>query len=186
MFGSYFNLGLEHILDINGIDHVLFLIALALPYALKQWKSVLILATAFTIGHSLTLALSALDIIKVNSTLIEIGIAVSIFLTALLNIVSPSVEAKRVSWTRYVGAAVFGLIHGMGFSNFFKTILGKDDITIPLLAFNIGVEVAQVLVVAAVLLISYVVVKVVEKRWWNFTVSIVIAVWAGKMILERV
>ncbi|NNE26862.1 MAG: HupE/UreJ family protein [Saprospiraceae bacterium] len=184
MFEAYFKLGFEHILDINGLDHVLFLLALTMPFSLKDWKRVIILATAFTVGHSVTLALSALDIIKVNSDLIEILIALSIFITALLQIIKKQSDQKLKK--EYGLALLFGFIHGMGFSNFFKSILGKDNITIPLLSFNIGVEMAQILIVLAIITFNTAVFKYLKNRgYWVYTVGGLVCLWSLKLIVER-
>ncbi len=187
MIWTYLQLGIDHILDINGIDHVLFLVALAIPYSLDRWKSVLLLATAFTLGHCVTLILSALDLVAVRSDWIEIGIAASIFIMAIGNIyyVLRNKSFSEMS-VRYSTVIFFGLIHGLGFSNFFKTIIGKEDITVPLLAFNIGVEIAQVLVVSAVILISFLINKAVDKKWSILLVSLIICVWSAKLVLERI
>jgi hypothetical protein len=184
MFESYLKLGVEHILDPNGLDHVLFIVVLTAPFLLKDWKKVILLATAFTLGHSLTLALAALDIIKLDSTLIEILIAVSICLTAVFNFLNTSVSKMS---GRYTLAAFFGLIHGMGFSNFFKSILGKDDIVLPLLAFNIGVEVAQVIIVIVVLALSQIWVKLLRlsHSFWVSILSSAVFIWSLKLIIER-
>lgn len=186
MFGSYFELGLEHILDVNGLDHVLFLVALTILYRLQDWKKVIILATAFTIGHSVTLALSALDIISINSELIELLIAITIFTTAILNIFDKSDYKYMIP--RYLSALIFGFIHGMGFSNFFKAILGNDSLTIPLLGFNLGVEIAQIIIVISVLLVGHVVVSILKlkQKWWIISISLLIALWSLTMIMERI
>ena len=185
MFLEYLKLGIDHILDLNGIDHLLFLVALVIVYNLKQWKQVLILATAFTLGHSITLALSSFNLIKVNTTVVEIFIAVSIGWTAAYNIFPK--ESGRLEKLRYITALLFGLIHGLGFSNFFKTILGKESIIQPLLAFNIGVELAQVLIVLVTLLISYALIKFlkIKKRSLSVSTSFVILIWSLKLVLER-
>ncbi len=183
MFAEYLKLGIEHILDINGLDHVLFLIVLVILYDRKSWKTVLVLATAFTLGHSITLVLAGIDIIQANSRLIEIFIAVSIAATALYNIVSSN--SKK---TRYLAALLFGLIHGLGFSGFFKTILGEESITLPLLAFNIGVEIAQAICVLFVLLVGYIITELIgiKKKHYVITVSSVIFLYSIKLILERI
>jgi len=185
MFLEYLRLGVEHILDPNGIDHVLFLVALVILYSLKDWKEVFILATAFTIGHSITLALAAMGIISAQSKLIEILIAASIAMTALFNIIKPVQEGK--STLRYLTAVAFGLIHGFGFAGFFRTILGKDSITLPLLSFNIGVEIAQLIVVIIVLLVSYLLCDLLKlkKRYLVIGTSFLIFLYALKLILER-
>jgi len=186
MFKTYLELGFSHILDPQGIDHILFLIVLTLPFALKDWKRVLLLATAFTIGHSLTLALAALDIIKVNSQLIEILIATTILITSIGNLLKPVHKNEMSMKGPYIMALCFGLIHGLGFSNFFKSLFGDESILQPLLSFNIGVECAQILVVAVCLIINWLVTRKMYKNYWTYFVSIGIALVSLKMILERI
>lgn len=185
MFKGYLQLGLEHILDLNGIDHVLFLIVLVILFDIKRWKEVLILATAFTIGHSVTLALAAAGTIPVNTKWIEILIAASIAWTAIMNLINSKAESSMK--LRYASALAFGLIHGMGFSNFFKTILGDESLVLPLLAFNIGVEIAQVMVVLAVLILTYLLTKTgLQRKHLVYSTSFIILLWSIKLIIERV
>lgn len=194
---AYLELGLTHILDPNGLDHVLFLIVLVITYALSEWKSVLILATAFTIGHSVTLALAAMNIITVDSQTVEIFIAASIAITALLNIVqykryasdhnTSFTQSATHALSRYFLALLFGLIHGLGFSNFFKAILGKEYIFKPLLAFNVGVEIAQVIIVLVTLLFSFILSRylLLSKKYLIIGVSSVVLILSISMIFER-
>jgi ABC-type antimicrobial peptide transport system permease subunit len=156
MFGTYFSLGLDHIANLKGYDHIIFLIVLCATYSLQNWNKLLILVTAFTIGHSLTLALATLNIIDINNQLIEVLIPVTIFLTAIINLIEP-VE-KNYGSLKYAFALFFGLIHGLGFSNYLRMLLSSEsDITIPLLGFNIGVEAGQLIIVLFVLLISWII-----------------------------
>jgi len=186
MFLEFLKLGITHILDINGVDHILFLVGLSIIYTIKDWKTVVWLATAFTLGHSITLALSAVDVIKVDSNTIEILIALSIFLVAIFNIILPrSTERLSLRW-RYISAGIFGLIHGIGFSNFFSIMLSGDSLTIPLLGFNIGVEIAQVLIVGAVLILSSIISKNYSRKLYVNMISGIIAIWAIKLIMERI
>ena len=178
-FQLYFGLGQDHILDANGYDHILFVIALCILYSLREWKQVLILVTAFTLGHSITLALATLEIINVDAGLIEFLIPVTILITAVSNIVrkgdGPTGRSLQLN---YVYAAFFGLIHGMGFSNYLKSILGRDEsIFTQLLAFNLGLEVGQIIIVAFFLLLGYVVVDLfgVNRRDWKLVISSAIA-----------
>ena len=178
-FQLYFGLGQDHILDANGYDHILFVLALCILYSLREWKQVLILVTAFTLGHSITLALATLEIINVDAGLIEFLIPVTILITAVSNIVrkgdGPTGRSLQLN---YVYAAFFGLIHGMGFSNYLKSILGRDEsIFTQLLAFNIGLEVGQIIIVAFFLLLGYVVVDLlgVNRRDWKLVISSAIA-----------
>lgn len=185
MFSSYLTLGFEHILDPGGLDHVLFIAVLTAPFLIKDWKKVLILVTAFTIGHSVTLALAAMNVIAINAQLVEILIAASIVITALINILD---TGSQKMLPRYATASIFGLIHGLGFSNFFRSILGKDDIILPLLSFNIGVELAQIIIVICILVFSYVLVQKLKmnRTVWLWLISIPVAVYAVKLILERI
>jgi hypothetical protein len=154
-FWLYFQLGLEHIADWQGYDHILFVTALCLRYLLKDWKKVLILVTAFTIGHSITLALSVFNIINIPSSWIEFLIPVTIVITALSNLRKADAEPKGKFPLVYFYALFFGLIHGLGFSNYLKSLLGKSSSVVSeLLAFNLGLEAGQLLIVAGVLLIS--------------------------------
>ena len=178
-FSLYFNLGLTHILDILGYDHILFVVALCALYMLRDWRKVLILITAFTIGHSITLALATLNIIQVNVALIEFLIPVTIFITAVSNILrsQKNVSPSRVQ-LNYAYALFFGLIHGMGFSNYLRSLLGKEeDITVPLLAFNLGLELGQIVIVAIVLVTASVFVSIigVARRDWKLVVSSAVA-----------
>lgn len=185
MFLEYLKLGTEHILDPNGIDHVLFLVVLTILYDRHDWKKVLWLATAFTLGHSITLACAALNIISVDSKLVEIMIAASIAITALANLLSSSTAQRQ--FPRYAAALVFGLIHGLGFSGFFRTILGDDHVVQPLFAFNIGVEVAQIICVLLVMLLSFILTELlpIKKKHLVTGTSLIVFIYAIKLILER-
>lgn len=173
-FGFYFWEGVNHITDLKGLDHMLFVITLCAVYRAEQWKRILILITAFTIGHSLTLALSALDIIRVNQMLIETLIPVTILLTSIYNIIPKKNDIKRVSFN-YFMALGFGLIHGMGFSNFFRAMMSGIDssFTKPLLAFNMGIETGQSIIVGLffILLIIFTTRFNVRHREWNLYIS---------------
>ena len=139
-FGFYFKEGIYHITDWKGYDHILFVMALCLPYLLKDWKQILVMVTAFTIGHSITLALSVFNKILVSSAWIEFLIPVTICITALENLARKNTDNVHYRW-RYISALLFGLIHGMGFSNYLKSMLGRDGGIVPeLFAFNIGLS----------------------------------------------
>ncbi|MEL6122610.1 MAG: HupE/UreJ family protein [Bacteroidota bacterium] len=172
MFPVYFNLGLEHILDLNGYDHILFLVALCAIYTYREWRDVLVLVTAFTIGHSITLALSALNLVVFSSEVIEFLIPVTIFLTALRHIITPDQTSSRRS--SYALALVFGWIHGLGFSNYFKALLGREESVVgPLFAFNIGVEAGQLVIVAVIMVLSSIVIDGLRfpRRDWSLVIS---------------
>ena len=187
-FKLYFQLGAEHILDINGYDHILFVIALCAIYTAQDWKKVLILVTAFTIGHSITLALSALDIINFRSDIIEFLIPVTIFITAFANIVRKqnSLKPSFVNLNYFFGL-FFGLIHGLGFSNYLKSLLGRDEsIVTQLLAFNLGLELGQIIIVLVFMILSFIATGLfnVARRDWNLVISAAVAGIAITIMLE--
>ena len=189
-FALYFGLGKEHILDSNGYDHILFVIALCTLFSLHQWKQVLILVTAFTIGHSITLALATLEIVTVDAALIEFLIPVTIFITAVSNIFRK--EGGQSGWglqLNYVYAMFFGLIHGMGFSNYLRSILGRDEsIITQLLAFNLGLELGQLIIVAFFLVLGFILVDLfgVNRRDWKLVISSAVAGIAIILIKDKI
>jgi len=186
-FSLYFSLGWQHILDWNGYDHILFVSVLCGVYLLQDWKRVLMLVTAFTIGHSITLALSVLNILSINSVTIEFLIPVTILLTAFVNILNKKRNQQFV-WISYGFALFFGLIHGLGFSNFLKSVLGKEQNIIgPLFAFNIGLEFGQLLIVLGILVLSSLLLFFfkVPRREWNLFLSSGIFGIALVMAIER-
>lgn len=194
-FQTYLRLGFSHIADLNGYDHILFIIALCAIYRPAEWRKVVILVTAFTVGHSLTLALAALDMVRVSAAWIEFLIPVTILLTALYNVLFHRFDhregtfERQVTWN-YVFALLFGLIHGMGFSNFFHSLLlpGEEaELVRQLLAFNLGVELGQLLIVAAIFALAALAFGVlrVKQREWNLFVSGAAAGLSLVMALER-
>lgn len=175
-FMIYFKIGLNHVLDINGYDHVLFLIALTVPYAFKDWKRVLLLVTLFTVGHTLALILSVYEIIIIKATLVEFLIPLTILVTAVFHLFTAGKSGKNESITFVSFVTLFfGVIHGLGFSNYFKTILpgNASDKLLPLLEFALGIEAAQIIVVIIVLLLSYIVQTFFRfsKRDWTLVMS---------------
>lgn len=187
-FGIYFDIGREHILDWQAYDHILFLIALCAIYLLQDWKKVLILVTAFTIGHSITLALSTLDIVSVRSDLIEFLIPVTIFITALSNLLRKQSALTPANLNmNYFFGMFFGLIHGLGFSNYLKSILGREEsIVTPLLSFNLGLELGQIIIVLVFMVISFVFVNLfnVARRDWNLIISSAVAGISLMLMME--
>lgn len=168
-FWLWFSTGAEHILDWNGYDHILYVMALCVMFSVKEWKNLLVLVTAFTIGHSLTLAISVLNIFTIKQALIEVLIPITILFTCLVNIYykrfdSPPVlgngaqrdNRNQKNYTfNYVLALLFGFIHGMGFSYLLRSMLGKEEsVVFPLLSFNLGLELGQLIIVAVMLLFS--------------------------------
>lgn len=190
-FQLYLSLGLKHITDLKGYDHIIFVVALCAIYRLKDWRKVAFLITAFTIGHSITLALATLNIITYSTKLIELLILITIILTCLMNFFhKPSkytYETEKSSFFRYPVAMTFGLIHGMGFSSYLKSLLGREQsIWQPLLSFNLGLEVGQLLIVGIVLVISSLMLDIfrVKKHDWNLTVSGIVLGITLKLILD--
>ncbi|HEX8270955.1 MAG TPA: HupE/UreJ family protein [Flavobacterium sp.] len=159
-FWIYLEIGLRHVLDISAYDHVLFLMALSVPYTFKDWKRVLLLVSIFTIGHTLALILAVFKIVIIKEEVVEFLIPITILITALYNIFTAGKSAKHDN-LGVIGfiTLFFGIIHGLGFANYFKSILmgSPSDKLVPLLEFALGIELAQVMVVMAVLLLSYVV-----------------------------
>ncbi|MFA0961963.1 HupE/UreJ family protein [Roseivirga sp. BDSF3-8] len=188
-FSLYFNLGIDHILDIDGIDHIIFIFALCAIYQLKDWRKVLILVTAFTLGHSITLALSIFDVIRVKTSLVEFLIPVTIFITSVSNLFK-SDFGRPASYMQlnYAFAGGFGLIHGMGFANALRGLLGlRKDIGEELFAFNLGIEVGQIAIVAIFLFISFIFIGLfgVSRKQWNTIISAAIAGISVMLMIEN-
>ena len=186
-FLFYFGLGWEHIISLDALDHQLFMAALAVLYLFPDWKKVLILVTAFTIGHSLTLALSVLDLVRVPGRWVEFLIPCTIFLTAIGNLIQQKNKKNRVE-TNYYLALFFGLVHGMGFANTIRFMLAQEQsLFTGLLGFNIGLEVGQIMVVLLLLTLSTLVVNVlnIARRDWILFLSAGVFSLALKMALER-
>ena len=186
-FELYFKLGLQHILDIQGYDHILFVLALCAVYIPRDWRKIVILITAFTIGHSLTLALATFKVIEIRSDIIEFLIPVTIAITALVTILKPKPSSGRNIQLNYLLALFFGLIHGLGFSNYLRELLGKEAIIWkPLLAFNLGLEAGQLVIVAAYLLITSVLVGIagVNRKEWTLVVASMVLGVSLMLMLE--
>ena len=187
-FSLYYGLGLDHILDINGYDHILFVVVLCALYQSNDWKKVLILVTSFTIGHSITLALATLNIIRFNADLIEFLIPVTILFTAISNLFTKEYRVAEGKVLRnYLYAGFFGLIHGMGFSNYLRALLGKDEsIILQLFAFNLGLEVGQIIIVAVFMVVSFIFVSLagISRRDWKMIVSSAVGGIALMLMLD--
>lgn len=188
-FKLYFELGLTHVLDINGYDHVLFLVVLAAPYLFSSWKKILFLVTVFTIGHSISLVLSSYNVVSVNSKLVEFIIPVTIAFTAIFNIIT---SGKRIYNSKisliFLITLLFGVIHGLGFSNYFKMIVGNTDYKfIPMIEFALGVEFAQIIIVIVVLLLSTIAQNIlnISKKYWVLILSSIILGLVVPMLLSR-
>lgn len=187
-FLFYLNLGWEHIISLDALDHQLFVLVLVAVFGLKDWKKILWLVTAFTVGHSITLALSVLDFMRVPGKWVEFLIPLTIFITAFDNILMRN-RQKSLMQMNYYLALFFGLIHGMGFANTARMMMAEEQhIFMPLLGFNIGLELGQIVVVAIILAVQYILVnlfKVNKKDWIMFVSSAVFAL-SLQMALERV
>ncbi len=187
-FGFYFRLGWEHIISVDALDHQLFIAALAAIYLLSDWKQVLILVTAFTIGHSLTLALSVLDIVRFPTNWVEFLIPVTIVVTAISNLFQKKFT-RRSTRINYFLALLFGLIHGMGFANTLRFMLAKDqNLGWSLFGFNVGLEAGQIVVVLVLLLVAHFIVNIARanRRDWVIFLSSAVFALALKITLERI
>ena len=188
-FMLYFKMGLYHVLDFSAYDHILFLIVLAVVFNFKQWKKVLWLVTLFTIAHSITLALSAFEIIKIKVAVIEFLIPLTIFITGLVNIITINKTAKGNENINLLFALFFGLIHGLGFSNYFKMMVGREeDKLFPLIEFALGIEAAQIIIVLGILSIGTLIlsVKKIKREYWILISSSIVILISIKMMFERI
>lgn len=188
-FIVYFETGFQHIADLKGIDHILFVMALCIRYQFIDWKKLLILITSFTIGHSITLALSVFNVVNYSVAWIEFLIPVTIVITAISNLFVTKFTFKSKFPLIYFFALFFGLIHGLGFSNYLKSMLGKDETIIgQLLAFNLGLEAGQIIIVLAILLISFIFVQLLKWNRREFLLFITGGIFAVALLmaLERI
>ena len=186
-FFFYLKLGWEHIISLDALDHQLFILALVAVYALSDWKKILILVTAFTIGHSITLALSVLDFFRIPTDWVEFLIPLTIVITALDNIFFKGNQSKLMR-INYFLALFFGLIHGMGFANTARMMMAKEqNIFVPLLGFNLGLEMGQILVVGIVLLVEFFIFKYlkIKKVNWILIVSFFVLLVSLKICIDR-
>lgn len=192
-FFTYFRLGVGHIADLRGYDHILFIVALTAGYAARDWRKLLWLVTAFTLGHSVTLALATLDLVRVRGALIEVLIAVTIVATGLYGFLSRRGESAALPEHRqrilYAMAGAFGLIHGLGFSTFLRSVLGSEQsLAWPLFAFNVGLEVGQLAIVLGILAVGAIVCDLggLRRRHWAMGLSVVTALVGVQMIVARI
>ena len=170
----FLELGFRHISDLAGYDHILFLLVLCAVYQLHQWKTLLVLVTAFTVGHSITLALTSFSVISIRSEIIEFLIPVTIMATAIHNLFIKTVLQNLGHTRAYWMALFFGFIHGMGFANYFRALLiDETSIFIPLLGFNLGIELGQLIIVSFIVTIAHFLTNRfrVSERDWNVFIS---------------
>ena len=187
-FLFYFKLGWDHIINAEALDHIFFIVALAAIYLFSNWKQVLLLVTAFTLGHAITLLLSARNIIEVNEKWVEFLIPCTIVITAVTNLVQKDFSRRSIR-INYFLALFFGLIHGLAFAGSLKWILaGDQSFVVAWLGFSAGLELGQILIVLLILLLALLLVQTLRlnRRVWVWTISIIIAAFALKMAVERV
>ncbi|WP_298779233.1 HupE/UreJ family protein [uncultured Polaribacter sp.] len=188
-FLLYIKMGLTHVLDFFAYDHILFLIVLAVVFTYKQWKKVLWLVTLFTIGHSITLALSAYEIIKFKVNIIEFLIPLTIFITGVINIINLKGKINEKENINLIFAFFFGLIHGLGFSNYFKLMIGEEESKfLPLIEFALGIELAQVIIVLTILIVGSIIQKLIKnsRKYWIAICSSIVILISIQMMIERV
>ncbi|WP_298550175.1 HupE/UreJ family protein [uncultured Algibacter sp.] len=180
--------GINHVLDINAYDHVLFLIVLTVSYVFKDWKRVLLLVSLFTLGHTLSLVLAAYNVVSVNATIVEFLIPITILIVALFNVFTSGKGAQREKvGILFLSTLFFGLVHGLGFAREFQMLLGDtDNKLILLLEFALGIEIAQVIIVFVVLFLGYVVQTIFRftKRDWIMIISAIVVGLVIPMILN--
>lgn len=191
-FFSFAKLGFHHIADPKAFDHMLFVVTLCAMYRWTDWRKLLVLITAFTIGHSLTLVLAGLHILQVPSDLVEFLIPVTIVLTSLHNVAVGKQEVgtfSRSVSTNYLLALFFGLIHGMGFANYFGALMGEEgSIVLPLFAFNVGIELGQLMIVGVFFGLYFLLALwlKLQHRDWNLYVSGLGGGGALVLILQKI
>ncbi|SHI75397.1 HupE/UreJ family protein [Algibacter luteus] len=180
--------GINHVLDINAYDHVLFLIVLTIPYVFKDWKRVLLLVSMFTLGHTLSLVLAAYGVVSVNASVVEFLIPITILVVALFNVFTSGKGAQREKvGVLFLSTLFFGLIHGLGFAREFQMLLtDSDNKLVLLLEFALGIEIAQIIIVFIVLFLSYIVQTIFRftKRDWIMVVSAIVVGLVIPMILN--
>lgn len=187
-FWLWSSTGTQHILDWNGYDHILYVMALCVLFSINQWKKLLVLVTAFTVGHSLTLAVSALNILIIKQSYIEVLIPLTIIVTCMVNIINnrkAQHDRKQNNYRiNYALALVFGFVHGLGFSYVLKSMLGKEtSIVFPLLSFNFGLEFGQLLIVSSMLLLSVFLVRFTRIKKTDFIFFISSAIFGIAFLL---
>ena len=189
-FWIFFEKGLMHILNLSAYDHILFLIALAVPYAFKDWKRLLLLVTIFTIGHSLSLLLSVFGVVIIKVNLVEFLIPITILIVSFFNLFTAGKSSKQESFS-IIGfiTLFFGIIHGLGFSHYFKTLVAgaPQSKLLPLSEFSLGIESSQIIVVFILLILSYIVQTFFRfsKRDWILVMSAFVIGVVLPMIIQN-
>lgn len=180
--------GINHVLDINGYDHVLFLTVLTVPYLFNDWKRVLLLVTTFTIGHTLSLVLAAYGVVKVNASLVEFLIPITILVVAIYNVFTAGKKSKNQKvGTLFFSTLFFGLVHGLGFAREFLMFAGNtENKLILLLEFALGIEIAQIIIVVVVLILGWICQTIFRfsRRDWMMVLSAIVVGLVIPMIIE--
>ena len=187
-FYLWFTTGITHICDFRAYDHILFLMAICAVYHFAEWKEILIALSAFTIGHSITLAASTFQWISIPSALIEFLIPCTIVFTCIRNIYTLKSDKSKHSTITYVSILLFGCIHGLGFSSLLRSMLGKEESVIgPLFSFNIGLEIGQFVLVLVLFLLTYIVQKIIRQTKYEeqFFISSAVFGISFIMLIER-
>ena len=186
----YLRLGLFHVLDKTAVDHILFLSVLAVVYTFSDWKKVIWMVTSFTLGHTFTLTLAAYDVIDIKSEWVEFLIPVTILFTAFANILfSGKKHSRTENSLNLIFAFAFGLIHGLGFSSYFRMLIDKDESKIlPLLEFALGIEGAQIVIVIIILTLGFIAERIfgIKRRDWILVVSALVAGMTIPMLQSRI
>ena len=171
-FWFYFDLGFDHVLDLGGLDHFYFLVALSLPFTFKNWRKLLLWVSLFTLGHSLSLLVTHFEWIKINSQWVEFLIPVTICITCFSILFEKEHAYLNGIWINLI-TLFFGLIHGFGFGRYFKMIANEGEAVMALLEFALGVEFAQILIVLLVLMINDLVLRFfkIQSQKWQWIIS---------------
>ena len=176
-FWFYFDLGFDHVLDIGGLDHLYFLVALSIPFAFKNWRRLLLWVSLFTLGHSMSLLVTHFEWLKIDSDWVELLIPITICITCLSILVQKKHSHLKGVWINLI-TLFFGLIHGLGFGRYFKMIASEGEAILGLLEFALGVEFAQILIVIFVLLVNWIAVgilKIQAQKWQLIIASMVLS-----------
>lgn len=186
-FKYYFSLGWDHIMSFDALDHLYFIAVLSIVYQFRQWKQVLVLITAFTIGHALTLFLSGMDLVRLENSWVEFAIPCTIVFSSIMNFrkVSPLHQTDKMQFGM---ALLFGLVHGLGYANTIRFLISKDqELVWSLLGFNLGLEIGQIFVVLLVLIASVLIgmTKLFTSREWVLVFSSLVLGLALKLSIER-
>lgn len=185
----YGTLGLNHVLDLSAYDHLLFLIVLAVIFKFSQWKKVLWMITFFTIGHSVTLGLASYGVLNIRLDIVEFLIPITILITGIFNIRYTRKNFEEKEKITLFFSLIFGLIHGLGFSNYFRSMIGKEeDKLVPLLEFALGIETAQIIIVFGILAVGALLQNVckVSRRDWIVITSLIVIWEVLPMIYNRI